>query len=125
MVAERPGASLTGARSITERSACATSPPFVRPSGQTPRLVRALALAGDLAGQLEVVPDRQARFGLVQGVEVQTRRAAGQQLLAHLGDDLLAEGLDAVDVVSVGLQLLAHQRGISAPQASEKRASLL
>src|SRR5690606_16406288 len=59
------------------------------------------------ARQAEVVPDRQARFGLVEGVEVQAGRAACQQLLAHLADHLFAEGLDAADVIPVGFQLLA------------------
>ena len=77
------------------------------------------------ARQLQVVPDRQARLGLVQRVEVQARCAALEQLLAHAGDHLFAERLDAGGVVAIGFQLLTNPAGISAPQASEKRASLL
>src|SRR3989338_5769114 len=61
-----------------------------------------------LAWQLEVVPDRQARFSLVHAVEVQAWGAALQQALAHFSDDLLAIRLDAVGVVTVGFQLFAH-----------------
>src|SRR5690606_22205920 len=64
--------------------------------------------APESAVQVEIFPDGQARFGLVQRVEMQARRAAGEQFLAHLADDLSAEGLDAVHVVTVSFQLLAH-----------------
>lgn len=75
-------------------------PPTRKESGAT-------AQRAASAWQLEVVPDRQARVGLVQGVEVQPRCATLQQGLAHFADDLLAEGLDA-DVIAVGFQLLAY-----------------
>jgi hypothetical protein len=49
--------------------------------------------------------------GLVQGVEMQSRGAALQQLLAHAGDEIQAEGLDGGGVVQVALHLAAQPAG--------------
>ena len=80
---------------------------------------------GGSARQLQVVPDRQARISLVQGIEVQPRGAAIQQALAHFADHLLAKRLDALRVVAVGFKLLANPAWDFCATAAEDRASLL
>src|SRR5689334_16588925 len=60
-----------------------------------------LKLAAASPRQLQVIPDRQARLGLVHGIKMQSRCAALQQAFAHLADDLLAKALDASCVVAV------------------------
>ncbi|MCY1403226.1 hypothetical protein D9M71_183960 [compost metagenome] len=98
-------------RVIVARGECLAG----RPAAPRPRFTGS-ALAGNLGGEpgavtsawkLEVVPDCQAGFSLVQSIEMQTRCAASQQAFAHLGDHVLTERLDAANVVAVGFQLLA------------------
>jgi DNA helicase HerA-like ATPase len=52
--------------------------------------------------------DRRGQAGLVQRVEVQARRAAGEQALAQFGHHVEAEGADRRAVVAEALELAAH-----------------
>ena len=54
---------------------------------------------------------------------MQARRALREQAVAEIGDDVEAEGLDRRVSSPKPSSLRRIQRGISAPHASEKRAS--
>jgi len=58
----------------------------------------------DRPGAPEIVEHGQRRLGLVQGVEVQPRCAAGDEFLAQGTDHLTAKGTDGLAVVAVALQ---------------------
>ena len=70
------------------------------------------------------LPDRRGQRRLIQRVEVQPRRAAREQAVAELGDHVEPERADRRRRRRRSFRACCRiQRGISAPQASEKRAS--
>jgi hypothetical protein len=57
---------------------------------------------------------------------MQTGGAAAQQLVAHAGNEIQAERLDRCRVIHIAFaSCWSSQRGISAPQAAEKRDNWL
>src|SRR5690606_38695675 len=60
------------------------------------------------SAQAKVVPDIRGGMELVHGVEVQSWRAALQQVLTQPGNHFEAEGTDAVDIITETLQALAQ-----------------
>src|SRR3546814_11148843 len=73
--------------------------------------------------QAEVLPQSQRRFSLVERIEVKARSAAFQQRFTETCDHVKAEIEQRRLVVLQHFELEADQRGISAPQAAEKRSS--
>src|SRR3954463_3176168 len=54
------------------------------------------------------LPENRCGAGQVHGVDVQARRAAREELVAEVGHDVHAEGLDGGCVVAIALELEAH-----------------
>src|SRR3970282_1033431 len=76
--------------------------------------------------QSETLPDLARRAGAVHRVEVQTGRAAGEQLRAQVGGHVQAEGAQRFEVVAEALEALADPaRDFGAAAVREARQLLV
>src|SRR5690348_15376196 len=64
--------------------------------------------AGRLLFLHQLLPDRLGRPRLIQGIEMQPGRAAGQQALAQIGHDLETESPDRFAVVAEAGEFQAY-----------------
>src|SRR5207247_7807389 len=67
-----------------------------------------LSPAGATKSKAQALPDGRGRPGLVERVEMQSRRAALEKAVAEVGHDVEPEGLDRSAVVAEALELEAH-----------------